>query len=80
MLEFKQNIIMLCIQGASWNESLGFSRYDQVHHETKVCCLISAQDLDPLDPEDFGFLDPDPQKYANTLIRIEDVKYQQKLQ
>ena len=26
---------------------------------------ISAQDPDPLDLHDFGFLDPDPQKYAD---------------
>jgi len=25
----------------------------------------SAQDPDPLDPQDFGVLDPDPQKYAH---------------
>ena len=27
--------------------------------------VTSAQDPDPLDPQDFGFLDPDPQKYAD---------------
>ena len=29
--------------------------------------FASAQDPDPLDPQDFGFLDPnpDPQKYAD---------------
>jgi len=31
-----------------------------------------------LDPEDFGFLDPDPQKYADPRIRIQGVKYQPK--
>ena len=25
----------------------------------------SAQDSDPLNPQDFGVLDPDPQKYAH---------------
>ena len=32
--------------------------------------------LVPLDPQDFGFLDPDPQKYADP--RIQGVKYQPK--
>jgi len=33
-----------------------------------------------LDPQDFGFLDPDPdpQKYADPGIRIQRVKYQSK--
>jgi len=31
-----------------------------------------------LDPKDFGFLDPDPQKYADPRIRIQGVKYQPK--
>jgi len=31
---------------------------------------------DPLDPQDFGFLDPDPEKYADP--RIQGVKYQPK--
>ena len=35
--------------------------------------LISAQD-----PKDFGFLDPDPQKYADPRIRIQGVKFQPK--
>ena len=35
--------------------------------------IISA-----LDPQDFGFLDPDPQKYADPRIRIHGVKYQPK--
>ena len=38
----------------------------------------SAQDPDPLDPQDFGFLDPDPQKYADPWIRIQGVKNQPK--
>ena len=38
----------------------------------------SAQDPDPLDPQDFGFLDPDPQKYADPRIRIQGGKYQPK--
>ena len=36
------------------------------------------QDPDPLDPQDFGFLDPDPQKYADPRIRIQGAKYQPK--
>ena len=32
-------------------------------------------ELDPLDPQDFGFLDPDPQKYADPRIRIQGAKY-----
>ena len=35
-------------------------------------------DTDPLDPQDFGFLDMDPQKYADPRIRIQGVKYQPK--
>ena len=31
-----------------------------------------------LDPQDFGFLDPDPQKYADPRIRIQGAKYQPK--
>ena len=31
-----------------------------------------------MDPQDFGFLDPDPQKYADPRIRIQGVKYQPK--
>ena len=38
----------------------------------------SAQGPDPLDPHDFGFLDPDPQKYADLRIRIQGAKYQPK--
>ena len=38
----------------------------------------SAQGPDPLDPHDFGFLDPDPQKYADLRIRIQGTKYQPK--
>ena len=39
---------------------------------------ISAQDPDPLDPQDFGFLDPYSQKYADPRIRIQGAKYQPK--
>ena len=39
---------------------------------------IRIPDPDPLDPQDFGFLDPDPQKYADPRIRIQGVKYQPK--
>ena len=31
-----------------------------------------------MDPQDFGFLDPDPQKYADPRIRIQRGKYQPK--
>ena len=30
--------------------------------------FFSAEDPDPLDPQDFGFLDPDPQKYADPQV------------
>ena len=42
--------------------------------------VTSAEDpeSDPLDPQDFGFLDPDPQKYADPRIRIQGAKYQPK--
>ena len=42
--------------------------------------LNSAKDPDPLDPQDFGLLDPDPdpQKYADPRIRIQGAKYQPK--
>ena len=33
---------------------------------------------DPFDPQDFGFLESDPQKYADPRIRIQTVKYQPK--
>ena len=36
------------------------------------------RDPDPLDPQDFGFLDPDPQKYADLRIRIKGGKYHPK--
>ena len=47
---------------------------------TERLILISAWDPDPLDPQDFGFLNPylDPQKYADPRIRIQGVKYQPK--
>ena len=38
----------------------------------------SAWNLDPLDPQDFGFLDPDPTKLADPRIRIQGVKNQPK--
>ena len=40
----------------------------------------SSQDPDPLDPQDFSFVDPDPdpQKYADPRIRIQVTKYQPK--
>ena len=36
----------------------------------KVIPAGIAQDPDPLDTQDFGFLDPVPQKYADPWIRI----------
>ena len=45
---------------------------------TNKILYISALDPDPLDPKDFSFLDPDPQKYADLRIPIQGVKYQQK--
>ena len=50
-------------------------------------CLFRARrfkmelfETSPLDPEDFGFLDPnfDPQKYADPRIRIQGGNYQPK--
>jgi hypothetical protein len=38
----------------------------------------SAKDPDSLDPQDFGFLDLDPPKYADSGIRNQEVKYQLK--
>ena len=38
--------------------------------------VTNAKDPDPLDTQDFGFLDPDPQKYADPRIQIQGVKYQ----
>ena len=35
----------------------------------------SAYDPDPLDPQNFGFLDPE--KYADPWIRIQGAKYHQ---
>ena len=40
--------------------------------------LHSSYDLDLLDLQDFGFPDPDPQKYVNPQIQIEGEKYQLK--
>ena len=37
-----------------------------------------AQDPDPLNPQHFGFLDLDLQKYADPRIRIQGPKYQPK--
>ena len=45
------------------------------------CSLILFGSVqDSLDPQDFGFLDPDPdpQKYADLRIRIQGAKYQPK--
>ena len=43
-----------------------------------VNIYISAQDPDLLDPQDFGFLDPDPPKYADSRIRTQVGKYRPK--
>ena len=37
-----------------------------------------ATDPDPLGPQEFGFLDPDPQEYIDTRIRIQREKNQPK--
>ena len=34
---------------------------------SKTIISSIAYDSDPLNPQHFGFLDPDPQKYANIL-------------
>ena len=38
----------------------------------------SAKDPDPLDPQDFGFLDPDPDQKKYVDPRIQGGKYQPK--
>ena len=43
-----------------------------------IFIIISAFDPDPLDPQDFGFLDPDSQKYADPWIRTQGNEYQSK--
>ena len=40
--------------------------------------MLRDPDPDPLDPQDFGFLDQDPQKYADPRIQIQGAKYQPK--
>ena len=52
--------------------------YPSVYTLWKHPLVSSAYDPDPLDPQDFGFLDPDSQKYADPRIRIHGVKYQPK--
>ena len=51
-----------------------------LEHCSQGFILSSAQDPDPLDPQDFGFLDPDPdpQKYADPRIWIQGKIYQPK--
>ena len=44
----------------------------------KYLSSAKDQDLDPLDPEHFGLLDPDPQKYADPRIWIQDANFQLK--
>ena len=39
---------------------------------------VGAQDPDSLDPQDFGFLHPDPKKYSDLRIRIQGVNYHPK--
>ena len=39
-----------------------------------IFLFFSAYDPDSLDPQDFGFLDPEPQKYADPRIRIQGNK------
>ena len=50
------------------------------HQSVRSAQSNSALDPDPLDPQDFGFLDPDPhlQKYAFPRIRIQGATNQQK--
>ena len=45
---------------------------------TNKILYCSVLDPDPLDPKDFSFLNPDPQKYADPRIPIQGVKYQLK--
>ena len=37
--------------------------------------MSSAKNSDLLDPQHFGFFDPDPQKYKDPRIRIKGPKY-----
>ena len=45
---------------------------------TQFLLIFCPFDPDSLDPQDFSFLDPDPQKYSDPRIRIRGAKYQQK--
>ena len=38
--------------------------------------IVSAYDPNPLDPQCFGFLDPDSPNYADPRIWIQEAKYQ----
>ena len=44
-----------------------------IYTEIDTSCAKDP-DPDPLDPQDFGFLDLDPQKYADPRIRIQKGK------
>ena len=39
-------------------------------HDRFTTASFSAQDTDPLDPQDFGSLDPNPKKYADPHDKI----------
>ena len=54
--------------------------YKPAFQNASMSILTSAQDQDPdpLDPQDFGFMDPDTQQYGDPWIPIQGVKYQPK--
>ena len=60
--------------------NVGSSKIQVPYPEQNPIIKTSAQDPDPepLDPQDFGFLDPDPQKYVDPRFRIQGTKYQPK--
>ncbi len=48
----------------------------QQFNNPKYCFSAEDLDPDPLDLQHFGFLDPDPLKYADGRIQIQGAKYQ----
>ena len=51
-----------------YSRDVGQERRSSISSFNNNNLFYSAKD--PLDPQDFGFLDPDPQKYADPRIRI----------
>lgn len=44
-------------------------------HKLASNAVFSVQDPNPVDPQNFGFLDSSPQKYVVPRIRIQGTKY-----